>query len=340
MRGKVAKLALKASSPMVGKVVNGRHWTPDGVFLDWLAKVSDERGAKWRQGLTRLQTKLEASPAKASNKSTSAFLNVLTHEARSQNPVAEKLLRMTTDLAKGDVKNAVKDAKEPAVQHPSMHRRKGRKAQSASQGGLVGRSRHSRIIVLRQEKDKLFALLQRKALGKTGGGGRLSFVSGKLNGADQDSSGTAARKLYEQTGLLDVGYLEDRPEWLHAAAVCAGASPPLHFRKFSEDAHADWWLLVVRGSGTFGKVDVGVDCADVTPFLKHIPEAELAACHGHLWVPVGRKNVLSDDIPKASNIEQRIDDAVATLGYVSHLGCYNGAGSHWKRTAWDKFSHR
>jgi len=332
------------ASPTLGNVTDGRYRNLD-VFVDWLAKERTKRGVKWQWGLARIEGQVLGSSAKASKRKTRQLLAVLVHEACARNPAARSLLIEALHLVKqlddvqsqpeqlpsfpisfssasqnlrGRVREFVKATCMATVYSPTIQGRVVPVRSRASghypkDSKLNLHHRHSRIVVLRQSKGKMYALLQHRSTNNGTGVGRMAFVGGERRSTDRDSVDTAERTLYAETGLLDVGYLKNAPEWVHALAFTSDASPPLFFKKFSEDEQTDWWVVVLRGSGKFACHSLP-KVLDATPLLDHLPEAELAECYGHLWLPTDRKYKGSEHVSELQYIEDRISDAIASLG--------------------------
>jgi len=169
------------------------------------------------------------------------------------------------------------------------------------------------VIILREDSEQLCVLLQLRSYDMPVMPGHLAAVGGMRDPEDPDSSVTALREVYEESGLLDIGHLKGASKLLHDSAVSSSARAPRAFLKFGEGANVDWWVLLLNGPGTFDRARDACECADIAPLLSKLPGAELAPCFGHAWVPMFRIQHMDTSIPLMGGLLRRVSEAVAAL---------------------------
>ncbi|CAJ1354907.1 unnamed protein product [Effrenium voratum] len=148
--------------------------------------------------------------------------------------------------------------------------------------------------------------------------GHLATVGGMRDRTDPDSSVTAIREVFEETGLLDVGHLQGAESALQKRAEESGAPAPQRFFKFAEGANVDWWVLLLTGPGLFGEgVDSTTECADISWLLPWLPSAE-PACFGHAWLCTDKVNEIPSSVQLMGGLHRRIREAVDALASAEH----------------------
>lgn len=175
------------------------------------------------------------------------------------------------------------------------------------------RQKNAQVVILSLDSDEPFVLLQLRSYDMPVMPGHLATVGGMRDAGDRDSAATAVREVFEETGLLDVGLLEQASGSLRSRAVKAGAVSPQAFFKFAEGANVDWWALLLDGPGSFGPALDTCECADITAVLPELPGAEPAPCFGHAWVPAARTREFGAAVPLMGGLVRRIDEALAAV---------------------------
>eukprot|EP00438_Fugacium_kawagutii_P022859 Skav226455 [mRNA] locus=scaffold1781:4607:6671:+ [translate_table: standard] len=199
--------------------------------------------------------------------------------------------------------------------------------------------------------------------------GHLAAAGGMRDSTDMDSSVTAVREVFEETGLLDVGYLpvagsdvrlkaQQRGQAVSlvrisdATVLCkvgnsVGTEERRRWKKwngaqgkefntsprFGEGAHVDWWLLLLSGSGSFleTSLDGSLECADISTLLPQLPGARLAPCFGHAWVEAERVSEIPTSVQLMGGLQRRVREALDILWSMKITCTSRGKWDHPKR---------
>ncbi|CAK9101805.1 unnamed protein product [Durusdinium trenchii] len=171
---------------------------------------------------------------------------------------------------------------------------------------------HPEVLIMRNDTGSFRVLLQLRSWDMPVMPGHLGAVGGMRDARDLDSSVTAVREVFEETGLLDVGHLPSAP-WRLRAEARKGSVIPQCFFKFGEGAHVDWWVLLLSGPGTFVAAKDSAECADISRMLPHLPSAKLAPCFGHAWMEAARVPELPKSVELMGGLQRRVGEAVEAL---------------------------
>jgi len=172
---------------------------------------------------------------------------------------------------------------------------------------------NAQVVVMRRDiEGKLWVLLQRRGLSSAICPGRLAAVGGRRELSDSNSQSTAIREVFEETGLLDLGFSRGAPPELLRAAKDAEAKKPLAFFPFQQGGVVDWFLLLLDGDGTFVPAPHKQSNADIGPLMAAISGAVPSPAFGHAWVPV-HEAVLIGDEDCYGGLAHRVQEAVACI---------------------------
>ncbi|CAK9103727.1 unnamed protein product [Durusdinium trenchii] len=166
---------------------------------------------------------------------------------------------------------------------------------------------HPEVLIMRNDTGSFRVLLQLRSWDMPVMPGHLGAVGGMRDARDLDSSVTAVREVFEETGLLDVGHLPSAP-WRLRAEARKGSVIPQCFFKFGEGAHVDWWVLLLSGPGTFVAAKDSAECADISRMLPHLPSAKLAPCFGHAWMEAARVPELPKSVELMGGLQRRVGE--------------------------------
>eukprot|EP00434_Breviolum_minutum_P009241 symbB.v1.2.008144.t1/scaffold509.1/size193965/14 len=179
----------------------------------------------------------------------------------------------------------------------------------------TARQKNAQVLIMRNDTGNFHVLLQLRHWAMPVMPGHLAAVGGMRDRTDIDSSFTAVREVFEETGLLDVGHLPAAGANLRAKARERGSLIPQTFCKFGEGAQVDWWLLLLSGPGTFETAEDGrKECADISTLLPSLPGAQLAPCFGHAWLPANRINEIPEFVQLMGGLQRRVREALDVLG--------------------------